>query len=105
MVQVIVPIEGGEPRTLASLTENDFLRAWTPDGHGLIVYRWTPDRSVATIAHLDLETNRLDPLKTIRLADMSGVSGVSLFVTPDGRTVVYNVFRYLTDLYLVEGLK
>jgi hypothetical protein len=31
--------------------------------------------------------------------------GFGLFVTLDGRTVVYNVGRYLTDLYLVEGLK
>jgi hypothetical protein len=26
-------------------------------------------------------------------------------VTPDGRTIVYVTKRYLTDLYLVEGLK
>ena len=102
---VIVPIEGGEPCTLANLTENDVLKAWTPDGHGLIVARWTPDRSGATIARLDLETSRLDPMKTIRLADPSGLSGAALLVTPDGRTVVYSVIRFLTDLYLVEGLK
>ena len=57
------------------------------------------------IDRLDLDSGRLDPLRTIGAADTSGVRQFSLFVTPDGRTVVYNVSRYLTDLYLVEGLR
>lgn len=53
---VILPIEGGEPRALPGLTENDFPRAWTPDGHGLIVARRAPDLSTAAILRLDLNT-------------------------------------------------
>ena len=40
-----------------------------------------------------------------KVADATGMRGMSVLVTPDNRTVVYNVNRYLTDLYLVEGLK
>jgi hypothetical protein len=59
----------------------------------------------ATLARFDLATSRLDPLRTITLADTSGLRQFGLMASPDGRTVVYNVGRYLTDLYLVEGLK
>ena len=45
---VIVPIEGGEPRALPHLTENDFPRRWTADGRGLIVARRAPDLTKAT---------------------------------------------------------
>jgi len=102
---VIVPIEGGEPRALPNLTENDFPRRWTADGRGLIVARRAPDLTKATLARYELATGRLDPLRTITLADTSGMRRFTLLASPDGPTVVYNVGRYLTDLYLVEGLK
>jgi len=102
---VIVPIEGGEPRTLPYLTENDFPRRWTADGRGLFVARRTPDLTKTTIVLFELATGRPDALRTITLADTSGVRQFSLLVSPDGRTVVYSPGRYLTDLYLVEGLK
>jgi hypothetical protein len=102
---VIVPIEGGEPRTLPHLTENDSPRQWTDDGRGLIVVRKALDLTQATIARFELATGRLDPLRTITLTDTSGLRQFTLLVSPDGRTVVYNVIRYLTDLYLVERLK
>ena len=102
---VIVPTDGGEPRALPNLNENDSPGAWTPDGHGLIVARRAPDLSGATIVRMDIETGRLETLKTIKVAEASGLRRLTFIVTPDGRTVVYNAGRYLTDLYLVEGLK
>ena len=35
----------------------------------------------------------------------SGVMGIIIFLTPDGKSYVYHIGRILTDLYLVEGLK
>ncbi len=102
---VIVPLEGGEPRTMSGLTENDVLKAWTADGRGLIVWRRSPDWLTYAIMRSDLETGRLETLRTVRIGDSSGIRGLGLVTTPDGRTVVHSVTRYLTDLYLVEGLK
>ena len=102
---VIVPIEGGEPRALPNLTENDFSKEM--DCRRTRSHRRAESArsDKATIARYELATGQLDPLRTITLADTSGVQALNLFVTPDGRTVVYHVERYLTDLYLVEGLK
>ena len=86
-----MPIEGGEPRALPHLTENDVPRRWTADGRGLIVARRAPDQTKATIPRYELATGRLDPLRTITLADTSGLRQFTLLVSPDGRTVVYNV--------------
>jgi hypothetical protein len=33
------------------------------------------------------------------------MSTATFRVTPDGRSYAYDVFRYPSDLYLVEGLK
>jgi hypothetical protein len=44
-------------------------------------------------------------LRTLNIADTTGQRGLNLLTTPDGRVVAYTMQRYLTDLYLVEGLK
>ena len=41
-----------------------------------------------TLARYELATGRLDPLRTITLADTSGLRRFDLMVSPDGRTVV-----------------
>ena len=104
-VPIIVPIDHGLPRTLTMLTRNDSLLEWTPDGHGVLVGRKAQDQSSVTIARLDLQSGRLDTLKTVRIGDTGGIRAFGLLVTPDGRSIVYTIQRYLTDLYLVEGLK
>ncbi len=101
---VIVPTEGGEPRALPNLTENDSPRRWTADGRGLIVVRTAPDLTKATIAATSSPPAGSIPCGRSR-SPIRAVWRFGLRVSPDGRTVVYNVGRYLTDLYLVEGLK
>jgi hypothetical protein len=58
------------------------------------------------VLRYDLASGRLDLVRRVEPADLSGVlDRPRCFVTPDGRTLAYAVQRYLTDLYLVEGLK
>jgi hypothetical protein len=43
--------------------------------------------------------------KEIVPADTAGTSGISLQVSPDGRSYMYDMWRELSDLYLVERVE
>jgi hypothetical protein len=91
---MIVATQNGAIPALAGLHENDVPVASTADGRGrLISRRRARDRSVVTIARLDLDTNRLLPIRTITAADPSGVRNLFVVVKPDARTVIYNIQR------------
>jgi hypothetical protein len=101
----VVSIGAGQPRVLQGLGEGDIPAAWSADGRGIVIGRRSTDQSTLSIVRYDLETARIDPMRQIRISDTSGIFGVDLLATPDGRTVVYNVGRFFNDLYLVEGLR
>jgi len=45
-------------------------------------------------------------LREITLSDPAGVMETpTILLTPDGQGYIYTIRRYLTDLYLAEGLK
>ena len=69
------------------------------------IMRRSDDHMSASVVRFDLATGRMQTVRHVTVADTSGGRGLTCIVTPDGRTVVYNVGRYLTDLYLVEGLE
>jgi eukaryotic-like serine/threonine-protein kinase len=101
----IVPAEGGSPR-LAVGTEPDELPAgWAADGRSLYIYR--PGSAAPTGVYLvDVAGGRRKLWKEIMPADPAGTEGIEgLAVNPDGRAYVYTLWRTLSDLYLVEGLK
>jgi eukaryotic-like serine/threonine-protein kinase len=101
----VVPIGGGQPRALPGLGEGDIPAAWLADGRGMVIARRSADQSAISIVRYDLASARIDPIRQITVSDPTGIFGVDVLVTPDGRTVVYNVGRLFNDLYLVEGLK
>jgi Tol biopolymer transport system component len=101
----VVPIGGGQPRGLPGLGEGDTPAAWSADSRGMVIARRNTDQSTLTVVRYDVATARTEPIRQIRIADTSGIFGVDLLATPDGRTMVYNVGRFFTDLYLVEGLQ
>ena len=101
----VVSIGGGQPRALPGLGDGDIPAAWSADGRGIVIGRTSSDQSAFAVVRYDLDTAKMDPIKQIRISDTSGIFAVDLLATPDGRTVVYNVGRFLNDLYLVEGLK
>ncbi|MGA2264642.1 MAG: hypothetical protein ABSH28_24835 [Acidobacteriota bacterium] len=102
----VIPLEGGAPVLLQNLGETDWPIGWSSDGRALFVARNLPDRLGTLIVRFDLATGVMTATKQIEPPDAAGmwyrpVCGL----TPDGKTMVYEVGRYLTDLYLVEGLK
>jgi hypothetical protein len=58
------------------------------------------------VYRLDSSTGHKELLKEITPADPAGIFWPNnIFMTPDGKCYVYKLARFLSDLYLVEGLK
>jgi len=104
---VIVQMDDGRVRLLAGLGPDDDAVAVSGDGKALFVQRRDPESQMRSLVlRYDLASGRLDLVRRVEPADLAGVlDRPTCFVTPDGRTIAYAVQRYLTDLYLVEGLR
>jgi Tol biopolymer transport system component len=103
---LLYPLAGGEPRPIPGLEQGDQPIRFSADGRQLFIRYGRQDESKARIALLDLATGRKQPWKVLSPADPAGVTALDyVFVTPDGGGYVYNYFRTLSDLFLVEGLK
>jgi Tol biopolymer transport system component len=98
------PVEGGEPHNITGLDEGDRMIRWSADGRSLYVYRY--GEVPAKIYRLDLSTGRKELFKEVVPSDPAGiVRPPSLFLTPDGKWCLYELTRFLSDLYVVEELK
>jgi len=54
----------------------------------------------------DPSTGRKELLKEVMPAGPAGIFWPNaIFMTPDGKGYAYSVYRVLSDLYVVEGLK
>jgi Tol biopolymer transport system component len=102
---LVFPVSGGRARVLNGLSADDLPVAWTSDSRAILIVRRSDDQMSAVIVRFDFATGHTQVVRQVNVVDKSGGRGLSCLVTPDGRTVVYNVARYLTDLYLVEGLE
>ncbi len=100
----IYPVEGGEGRLVPFLTREDIPIRWTAGGRKIFVTQ--PMQRPLKVYQLDLVTGRKLLWKSIMPSDGAGVTSVGpLMMTPDARYYVYSYTRYLSDLYVVEGLK
>ncbi|MEK6333655.1 MAG: protein kinase [Acidobacteriota bacterium] len=102
--QALYPLDGGEPRPIPGLEDNDRVIRWNDRGDSLYVYH---DRELPSkIFKLNVATGQREFLREITPADPAGRLGtVNVLLTPDGRGYVYAFTRHLSDLYLVKGLK
>jgi serine/threonine protein kinase len=96
------PVDGGAPIAVSSLQPSDFPIRFTPDGRSLFVS--TFGRVPALLTKVDLSTGQRIVQRTVQPADVSGLINIGpIFVTPDGRTVVYSYARLLSSAYLASG--
>jgi eukaryotic-like serine/threonine-protein kinase len=101
---VLLPVAGGEVRSIPGLDASDAPIAWAADAHSLFVYRL--GEVPAQVYKLDIATGRKQLWKQLVPPDVSGVTFVtSIFVTHDGNSYVYEYGRTLSDLYLVNDVK
>jgi len=102
---LIYPVErGASPRPILGLDPEDVVIRWGADGHSLLVER-TGEMPIK-VYRLDPSTGHKELLKEITPADPAGIFWPNeITMTPDGKWYVYKLNRFLSDLYLVEGLK
>jgi len=99
-------VEGGESRPIAGLEKGEQPLRFDADGAHLFLRTDKQDSPLARIERLDLRSGRKEPWRIIRPLDPGGVAKIGwMYLTPDGRSYVYNYERSLSTLYLVNGLK
>ena len=75
-----------------------------PDGRSVYVVQ--TDGPHARIDRLDVETGERTLLHELSPADKAGLIDLAYFlITPDAQAYVYSYRRFLSTLYLVEGLR
>jgi DNA-binding winged helix-turn-helix (wHTH) protein len=101
----LYPVAGGEPRPIAGIAETEWPLRFNSDGTALFVSE-ARERPVpgVRIVRLDLTTGRKDPVVDITLPDSKGIWR-DVDVTPDGNTYIYSYMRFLSELYIIDGLR
>jgi len=110
-------VGGGPPVPALGLTPGDVLSRWSPDGRELWVYGGGSVRSFAASenpdAPLGIRVDRVDPrtgrrslLAQIIPDDRAGLrQAVGLRLADDPRVYAYRQTRYLSSLFVVEGVR
>jgi hypothetical protein len=113
----LMPFGGGPARPALGLTTADVLSRWSPDGRELWVFGGGSVRSFAASGTgdvaLGIRAERVDPrtgrralLTDIIPDDRAGLrQAVGLRLADDPRVYVYRRTRYLSSLFVVEGVR
>jgi Tol biopolymer transport system component len=100
----LLPIDGGEPRTVTNTKDLDFIR-WSDDGK--FVFGVVDGSIPAHVVRIEAATGKRENWKDLAPPDRAGLIAVfPVFLTPDGNSYVYGYGKSATsDLYVIEGLK
>jgi Tol biopolymer transport system component len=100
---LLFPVTGGSSRWLPGVTSDDAIAGWSGDGRS--IYTYQPSAPVR-VFRVNIVTGARELWKVIAPSDSAGIHGItSLLVTPDGRSYAYSYTRYLSELFVVDGLK
>ena len=100
---LLFPVSGGDPHPVQTCGAGDLPIGWTPDDRALYVYR--RGRVSVTIDRADISGSERKEWHTIRAADPAGILDIfPVHITADGGTYAYGYRRFLSDLYIVNGL-
>ncbi len=101
----IFSLDGGEPRRIEAIDRaSERPVRWTEDGRGIYIREWKVMPFL--ISRLDLASGARVPWKRIAPSDLAGATDSPLVrLSADGQTCAYSLFRKLSALYLVDGLR
>jgi len=95
------PVGGGAPEPAPMLQGTDVPVRFSDDGKSL--YMTTFARIPAPLYKVDLATGRRTLFREAMPPDPAGLINVGpIFVTPDGRTMVFSYTRLLCDLFVLD---
>lgn len=100
---VLYPIDQGLPRQLPGPPETGDLNAWMPDGRELLVTETHAPH--VRIFKRDVSSGVRTLWKEIAPADPAGIYAMDLLMAPGGESYIYNYQQFLSNLYVVTGLR
>jgi Tol biopolymer transport system component len=100
----VVYLDGSAARHFDTTKTHDIL-ARAADAQSIYVAQYAPN--VYHVDRIDIATGRRTKVRDVPVGDLTGATGrgTSLFLSADAKTYVTGFTRWLTDLYVVEGLK
>jgi len=100
----LLPLSGGDPKTIGDLEPGESVIRWSGDGRYLYL-RQLVEPSFLKVSRLDVATGRKELWKELKTPDPVGVQISQVVITPDGASYAYSFQWDITTLYLAEGLK
>ena len=98
----LFPLDGGEPHLLPVGPE-DIVAQWSANSKSLYVYN--EEKAPTRISLMDVSTGEKRLWKELDACGRSGDFLQSILFTPDGASRVVTCQRWLSNLYVIEGLK
>ncbi len=99
---ILFPLQGGEPREVRGLNQNEAVIRWSEDSRWLYTCRL---QRPIQLYELDPISGRRQLLRNIEPSDPAGIIGSpKVLVSADGKSYVYSFGRHLSQLYLVKDL-
>jgi Tol biopolymer transport system component len=103
--RAIYPLDGGSPRLLTGLDQNDSPLSWSADGQS--IYMLNTTEIAARLFRYDIANGTRERVRSFMPADPAGMLKVdAAVISPDGASYAYS-YQHATnsDLHLIEGLK
>ncbi len=99
----VYSIESGERKPILGMEPGEQATGWTGDGESIYAYR---PAVPARIYQVELKSGRRQLWKQLAPPDPAGISFLRPpHISADGKSYAYNYSRFLSDLYLLDGLK
>jgi hypothetical protein len=99
---MLYPIAGGDPVPVPGSEIGDRPIQWSEDG-AIFVFR--ADRLHIAIDRIDLATGARTRWHDLRPSDPAGIMEIQpIYMTRNGAHYAYAYRRFISDLYIVEGL-
>ncbi|HEX6642291.1 MAG TPA: hypothetical protein VF215_14320, partial [Thermoanaerobaculia bacterium] len=102
-VPALYPLAGGEHVPVRGGRKGDLPIQWSDDGSAIFVFQ--PGRLTVGIDRIDLATGERSRWHDVRPPDPAGIMDIQpIYMTRDGAHYAYAFRRFISDLYIVEGL-
>jgi Tol biopolymer transport system component len=100
----LYPIEGGDPQAVPGLAAGFYPLSWGRDAKTLYVY--SESGLPSSVYRINLDSAKRELVKEIMPSDRAGIVYIGPMVaTPDASAFAYSVFRSVSVLYVISGLR